>query len=104
MLDDATHLRLLMRHEFAAFEQAAITILLGSSAPDALLWHVRAMANVIQEIADGEMRRLIVTVPPRHLKSTVATVAQIAWRLGRNPALKILLVSYSKELSKDLLG
>jgi predicted phage terminase large subunit-like protein len=104
VLDDSSYFTLLIRHEFVAFAQMVIVILLGSSAPAALLWHVQAMAKVVQDIADGVRRRVIVTVPPRHLKSTVATVAQIAWRIGRDPHIKILLVSYSKELSKDLLG
>lgn len=97
-------LDLLVRHDFAAFAHMAIRLLLGSAAPDRLLWHVEAMANLVQEIDQGAQRRVIVTVPPRHLKSTVMTVAHIAWRLGRNPRLKILLVSYAKELSEDLLG
>ena len=81
-----------------------IHILLGSNAPSKLLWHVQAMAHAVTEVAEGRCRRAIVTVPPRHLKSTVATVEHIAWRLGQDPTLKILLVSYSKALSKELLG
>ena len=81
-----------------------IRILLGSNAPPRLLWHVQAMSYVVREIAEGCCRRAIVTVPPRHLKSTVVTVEQIAWRLGQDPTIKIMLVSYSKALSKELLG
>ena len=95
---------LLARHDFASFAHMVIHILLGSSAPARLLWHVQAMCYLVSEIAKGGCRRAIVTVPPRHLKSTVVTVAQIAWRLGQDPSLKIMLVSYSKTLSKELLG
>ena len=97
-------LTLLIRHNFEAFAHVALTILLGSSAPVRLLWHVQAMANLVTKVAQGVYHRAMVTVPPRHLKSTVATVAHIAWRLGRDPTTKILLVSYSKDLAKDLLG
>jgi predicted phage terminase large subunit-like protein len=97
-------LGLLVREDFAAFSHFSMSLLLGSSAPTETPWHVRAMANVVEDIERGDRRRVIVTVPPRHLKSTVMTVAQIAWRLGRDPALKIMLVSYAKELSKDLLS
>ena len=95
---------LLARHDFTSFAHMAIHILLGSSAPRRLLWHVQAMCHLVAEIATGGCRRAIVTVPPRHLKSTVVTIAHIAWRLGQDPSLKIMLVSYSKVLSKELLG
>ncbi len=62
------------------------------------------MAHVVSDIAKGRCRRAIVTVPPRHLKSTVVTVEHIAWRMGQDPTLKILLLSYSKALSTELLG
>lgn len=97
-------LQLLVKHDFASFSHMAIRLLLGSNAPTRLLWHVEAMSHVVERVHRGESRRVIVTVPPRHLKSTVMTVSHIAWRLGNNPRLKILLVSYSKELSEDLLG
>jgi predicted phage terminase large subunit-like protein len=97
-------LDLLVRHDFTAFAHMVVKLLLGSEAPPRLLWHVQAMGNVVEEVYQGECRRLIVTAPPRHLKSIVTTIAQIAWRLGRDPRIKILLVSYAKELSKDLLG
>lgn len=72
-------LPLLLRHDFLAFAHTSLRILLGSNAPVSLLWHVEAMAHLVAEIANGKCRRAIVTVPPRHLKSTVATVAHIAW-------------------------
>ena len=97
-------LPLLARHNFAAFAHMGIHILLGSDAPGKLLWHVEAMSHLVSEIAAGRCRRAIVTVPPRHLKSTVVTVEQIAWRLGQDPTIKIMLVSYSKALAKELLG
>lgn len=103
-LGGAPPLAVFVRHSFTAFAHMAVRVLVGAAAPDYLMWHVRAMAHVVEEVDAGSCKRLIVTVPPRHLKSTVVTAAQIAWRLGRDPAIKILLVCYSKELAKDLLG
>jgi len=94
----------LVQHDFTAFSHLVLRLLLGSAAPRAVPWHVQAMAKVVHEIERGEARRVVVTIAPRHLKSSVMTVAQIAWRLGREPHLKILLVSYAKGLSKDLLS
>jgi hypothetical protein len=104
LLQSAGMLPLLARHDFGVFAHMGIHILLGSNAPFRSLWHVDAMAHLVSEVAAGRCRRAIVTVPPRHLKSTVVTVEHIAWRLGQDPTLKILLVSYSKALSKELLG
>ena len=41
----------------------------------------------------GEIRRLIINMPPRHLKSHLASVAFPAWRLGHEPGMQILCVT-----------
>ena len=48
------------------------------------------------------MRRLIITQPPRSLKSICASVAFVAWALGRNPKLRFICVSYSDALAAAL--
>src|ERR1700692_5139412 len=50
--------------------------------------------------ASGEVRRLIVTMPPRNLKSLFASVALPAWFLGHNPSERIVAVSYSDMLAR----
>jgi predicted phage terminase large subunit-like protein len=62
-------------------------------------WHIEAIAHELTRCADGKTRRLILTVPPRHLKSICASVAFPAWLLGRNPACNVVCVSYSNELA-----
>ncbi|GJD63987.1 phage terminase large subunit [Methylobacterium frigidaeris] len=62
-------------------------------------WHVRAIAHALERLARGECRRLLITVPPRHLKSICTAVALPAWLLGRDPALKIMVASYGGELA-----
>jgi hypothetical protein len=47
----------------------------------------------------GRIRRLIVNIPPRHLKSLAASIALPAWLLGHDPALAIINVTYGQELS-----
>lgn len=47
----------------------------------------------------GDKKRLIITQPPRSLKSISSSVALVAWALGQDPTLRIICVSYSKELS-----
>lgn len=62
-------------------------------------WHVNAMCHVLEKVASGETKRLIITVPPRYGKSICAAVALPAWMLGHNPALKIMVASYGGELA-----
>src|ERR1700738_2389662 len=63
-------------------------------------WHIHAMAHKVSQVASGEVKRLIITVPPRNLKSIIASVALPAWYLGPNPSERVVAVSYSAELAK----
>jgi predicted phage terminase large subunit-like protein len=63
-------------------------------------WHIDAMAHKVSQVASGEVKRLIIAVPPRHLKSIIASVALPAWHLGHNPSERVVCVSYSAELAK----
>jgi hypothetical protein len=45
------------------------------------------------------MQRLVITVPPRYLKSISVAVAFPAWWLGKDPSIKIMVASYGAELA-----
>ncbi|MCD2317270.1 phage terminase large subunit [Sphingomonas sp. IC-11] len=62
-------------------------------------WHLRAITHVLTEVGSGARRRQVIEVPPRSLKSICASVALVAWLLGRDPTRKIICVSYSQELA-----
>jgi predicted phage terminase large subunit-like protein len=63
-------------------------------------WHIDAICHHVQQMVTGEVRkRLILNLPPRTLKSFIASVALPAWLLGRNPSTRIICASYSDELS-----
>ena len=51
-------------------------------------------------MASGEVRRLIITLPPRNLKSLCASVALPAWFLGHYPSERVVVVSYSDFLAR----
>jgi predicted phage terminase large subunit-like protein len=88
----------LMRHDFVAFIRRSFeTVVPGEELH--LNWHIRAMAHVLERVRRGKIKRLIITVPPRHLKSITASVAFPAFLLGHNPAKKIVCASYSEELA-----
>lgn len=63
-------------------------------------WHLEALGHHLQEVAEGRIRRLLVTIPPRNLKSTFCSIALPAWILGRAPTKKIIAITYGAELSK----
>ena len=61
---------------------------------------VEAIAYVLQQIVDGSRRRQTIAVPPRSLKSILASVALPAFLLGRNPSARIICISYNEELAR----
>src|SRR5208337_4769568 len=63
-------------------------------------WHAEVLAAKLQGVADGQVKRLVVNVPPRHLKSLAASVALPAWLLGHDPGLAIVNVTYAQDLSE----
>jgi predicted phage terminase large subunit-like protein len=64
--------------------------------------HVDAMTYALMQVYRGSTRRLVINVPPRHLKSVCVSIAFVAWALGHNPSLKFACVSYSDKLATDL--
>ena len=56
--------------------------------------HHRVIAEKLRRVA-GELKRLIVNMPPRHSKSELASYLMPAWFLGRNPKLKIIQATMS---------
>jgi len=62
-------------------------------------WHVDLIAAYLQACTDREIKRLIINIPPRYLKSIAVSVAWPAWVLGHNPSAKFLASSYSDKLA-----
>jgi len=62
--------------------------------------HIVLMAELLERVERGEIRRLMINMPPRHAKSS--TVSQIfpAWFIGRNPRRNVILASYGAELAE----
>ena len=47
--------------------------------------HHKIMADAFERVARGELKRLIINMPPRHTKSEFASYLLPAWFLGRFP-------------------
>jgi predicted phage terminase large subunit-like protein len=65
-------------------------------------WHLEVIAAKLTAVWQGEIRRLIINLPPRHLKSLMASMAFPAWCLGHDPSAQILCVSYAQDLADKL--
>src|SRR5262245_44102475 len=63
-------------------------------------WHLEAVTEKLSKVASGKTRRLIITLPPRNLKSLCASVALPAWFLGHYPSERVVVVSYSEILAR----
>ncbi len=61
--------------------------------------HHRIIAEKLERVARGELKRLIINMPPRHSKSEFASFLMPAWFLGRNPKLKIIQATHNTELA-----
>ena len=61
--------------------------------------HHKIIAEKLEAIAKGKLKRLIVNMPPRHSKSEFASYLMPSWFLGRNPKLKIIQATMNTELA-----
>lgn len=64
--------------------------------------HIDLIADHLERCRKGEIKRLIINMPPRSLKSICASVAFPAWLLGHDPTSRIITTSYSDDLASKL--
>jgi predicted phage terminase large subunit-like protein len=61
--------------------------------------HHKIMADAFERVANGELKRLIINMPPRHTKSEFASFLLPAWFLGKFPHKKIIQTAHTAELA-----
>src|ERR1700745_3815936 len=91
----------LLRQDFTTFA-ARCFYELNPQTELAMNWHLEVIAAKLTAVRQGQIRRLIINLPPRHLKSLLASIAFPAWCLGHDPSAQILCVSYAGELADKL--
>lgn len=90
-------------HEFV--KQAFAVLEPGTEFADN--WHIQFLCNTIQAVVHrvgqrkAKKRDLIINIPPRSLKSYIATICITPWAWLHYPHLKFLASSYSSDLSTD---
>lgn len=88
------------RQHFSLFLMKAFETLHPGEPPLQMVWYLQATSHALLEVHEGRRRRLVITMPPRHLKSIAASVAFVAWVLGHNPTARIMVASYSQDLAR----
>ena len=61
--------------------------------------HHEIIAEKLERVARGELKRLIINMAPRHTKSEFASYLFPAWMMGRNPNMKIIQATHTTELA-----
>lgn len=90
----------LLRHDLSAFIHRSFLELEQSEFH--WNWHIEVLAAKLEDVRYGRCKRLIVNIPPRHLKSLAVSIAFPAWILGHDPTKQILSVTYAQDLSDNL--
>ena len=61
--------------------------------------HHKIIAEKLERVARGELKRLIINMAPRHTKSEFASFLFPAWMMGKNPKMKIIQATHTTELA-----
>jgi hypothetical protein len=93
----------ILRQDLASFIRKTVTTL-SPGAPFLDNWHIHAIAWHLEQVRRGAIRRLIINMPPRSLKSISASVAFPAFVLGHEPTRHVICVSYAQDLAANLMN
>jgi predicted phage terminase large subunit-like protein len=88
-----------LRRDFGSFVHKAFN----SLSPGQVFvpgFYIDAIVYQLERMRRGEITRLIINMPPRSLKSVIASVAFPAFVLGHDPTQRIICVSYSSDLAR----
>lgn len=62
-------------------------------------WHLHVIAEHLMAVSSGDVRNLVINIPPGCMKSILTSVAWPAWEWARDPTLRIMGASYGSDLS-----
>ena len=88
-------LRAILQQNFGSFLLKAH----GEQLDDA---YIPYLAHELAKVARREVKRLIVNLPPRHLKTFASSICLPAFVLGRDPSAKIMIVTYGENLAVEI--
>lgn len=88
----------LARRDLAEFVRQAWHVL-EPTTPLVWNWHIDAICQHLMAVADGRIRRLIINIPPGHMKSLLVSVFFPAWMWLKDPSWRLFSCSYAKSLA-----
>ena len=100
-MNNHSALHAILRTRFDLFYQRAFAEL-NPGTPYQHNWHMDAIIHVLQGVINGDIRRLIINMPPRYGKSLATTVALSAYLLGLDPGKRIITACYAQPLAHKL--
>lgn len=98
MNDEHDFLEAILRRDFVSFIGKAFNSINPGSEYQHN-WHIELIAEYLEAVRNGHIKRLIINMPPRALKSVCINVAWPCWLLGQDPSCRIISASYSQVLS-----
>src|SRR5260370_26890968 len=89
----------LIKTEFLAFAMKAFASLnkgksLGNDR------YLKLLAKHLTRVANGETKRLVINMPPRHFKTFMGSICLPAWILAHNPSAQIIILAYGQDLAE----
>ena len=90
-----------LRSDFLAFLAFAVPVLRQGAMLETT-WVLDTLGQELWHVTKAQTLRLIVNMPPRSMKSTIVSVAFLAWWLGHNPSARIICASYNDGLARAL--
>src|SRR5260370_1093439 len=89
----------LVQTKFLAFAMKAFAVLnkgrkLGNDK------YLKLLAQTLTRVANGETKRLVINMPPRHFKTFEGSICLPAWILAHNPSAKIIILAYGQDLAE----
>lgn len=92
------------RRSLYEFGQLAWPLVEPSAPFDPRAWHIGAICEHLQAVSEGQIKNLLINVPPGFGKSLWVSVLWPAWDWVRDPTLKLLTLAYAEELAiRDLV-
>lgn len=89
-----------MRRDLLKFMEGAWHVL-EPATPFVSGFHIEAVAEHLQLVTSGEILKLMINMPPRHMKSLSASVFWPAWEWASKPATRWLYASYAQSLATE---
>jgi len=96
-----TELDRAIRTDFPAFAMKAFAQLYPGKC---LVSHefVHYLAHHLEQLADGGIKRLVIALPPRHLKTFLGSICLASWTLARRPSDTVMVISYAQPLAEKI--